>query len=127
MSSITGRSFSDGRLPFFEPGKRFSRFRIVERIGGGGMGDVYKEEDGGGVIALKILKPSDEGHQQSVLRFERELVLARRVKHPNVLRCARDGRCRWRPLHLYGLTFTVKTCANSSRPLKGSRGVTSSE
>ncbi len=48
------------------------------------MGDVYKAEDGGRVIALKILKPSDEGHQQSVLRFERELVLARRVKHPNV-------------------------------------------
>ena len=63
------------------------RFRIVRRLGGGGMGDVYEAEDLelGTVVALKSIRP-DRVNAASLERFKREILLARRVTHPNICR-----------------------------------------
>ncbi len=64
------------------------RFRILRRIGRGGMGEVYAADDLqlGEVIALKLLSPNLWRDASAVQRFKVETQLARRVTHPNVCR-----------------------------------------
>ncbi len=62
------------------------RYRIVERLGEGGMGAVYSAHDLelDDVVAIKVLKPTAGG--ETLSRFKREIRIARRVLHPNVCR-----------------------------------------
>ncbi|HEY1938494.1 MAG TPA: protein kinase [Candidatus Angelobacter sp.] len=64
------------------------RFRIVNLIGRGGMGEVYKawDEELEDHIALKTLRLEISTHELFTSRFRRELQLARKVTHPNVCR-----------------------------------------
>ncbi|MFL6199179.1 MAG: protein kinase domain-containing protein [Thermoanaerobaculia bacterium] len=64
------------------------RYRIVELLGVGGMGMVYKAEDEelGLPVALKVLRPDLARDGRRLERFKQELVLARQVSHPNVVR-----------------------------------------
>jgi serine/threonine-protein kinase len=64
------------------------RYEILEIVGAGGMGIVFKAHDRqvDGVVALKLLKPEVLGDPQHLERMKREIQLARRVTHPNVLR-----------------------------------------
>jgi serine/threonine protein kinase/Flp pilus assembly protein TadD len=74
----------------FVPGDLLAeRFRVVQLLGRGGMGEVYEAEDlrvSGERIALKILRPEISGNEEHLARFRREMQLARRVTHRNVCR-----------------------------------------
>jgi hypothetical protein len=73
----------------FIPGKVLAgRYRVVERVGQGGMGEVYRAEDLklGQQVALKFLPAGlDQDHEKRE-RFFSEVRLARQISHPNVSR-----------------------------------------
>ena len=73
----------------FAPGQLFGdRYTVIEEIGAGGMGQVYKALDRklGKPVALKLIRPHVAARSGAPERFRRELALAREVTHPNVCR-----------------------------------------
>ena len=87
----TGWLSSSGAIDHgrFEPGTLLDgRYRIVERLGRGGMGEVYRADDLklGQPVALKFLPPDVDKDPARLTQLHTEVRMARQVSHPNVCR-----------------------------------------
>ena len=75
-----------------EIGQKLGRYHIIKLLGLGGMGAVYRawDEELGVAVAVKIVRPEiatdPDAARDLEKRFKRELLLARQVTHPNVVR-----------------------------------------
>jgi serine/threonine protein kinase/Tfp pilus assembly protein PilF len=73
----------------FSPGDKFgTRYRIVEEIGRGGMGRIYKAKDQelDITVALKMIRPAYSSNPRFIQRFKEETLLSRSISHENVIR-----------------------------------------
>jgi serine/threonine-protein kinase len=69
------------------------RYRILDKIGAGAMGAVYKAEDMATkrLAAIKLLSPDRQSNAEYVARFQREARMATRIAHPNAVRTFDTG------------------------------------
>jgi hypothetical protein len=84
----------------FEPGTLLaSRYRIISRLGKGGMGEVFRADDImlGQPVALKFLSESATGNVSLLTRFYDEVRIARQITHANVCRVYDIGEVEGQP------------------------------
>ncbi|RPJ86112.1 MAG: serine/threonine protein kinase, partial [Acidobacteria bacterium] len=89
-----------------EPGTVFAgRFRVISRLGAGGMGEVYRADDLrlAQPVALKFLSPDLAANERALKLFESEVRLSREVTHPNVCRVHDIGEAEGR--HFLSMEF----------------------
>ena len=85
----TGPTGPSGGPAAIGPGTSLAdRYEILESLGEGGMGAVYKARDVelDRIVALKVIRPELARNADILQRFKRELVLSRQVTHRNVIR-----------------------------------------
>ncbi|MBZ5640452.1 MAG: tetratricopeptide repeat protein, partial [Acidobacteriia bacterium] len=88
----TSSALAGGAAPSYEalrPGSRLgNRYAILSVLGEGGMGAVYKAQDLGlqRTVALKVIRPALAARPSVLERFKREILLASKITHKNVVR-----------------------------------------
>ena len=69
--------------------KKLGNYELLERLGGGGMGDVYKarHQQFGRQRAVKVIKPQfvESGHREVIRRFYNEIKAVGALEHPNIV------------------------------------------
>ena len=71
---------------FLSPGSKLAHYEVLEPIGKGGMGEVYRARDGklGRDVAIKILPEEFSQDQERLARFEREARILAQLDHANI-------------------------------------------
>ena len=69
------------------PGTRFGSYEILQRLGAGGMGEVYRAKDTrlDREVAIKTLSLDSGSHPEALSRFEQEARSASALNHPNIV------------------------------------------
>lgn len=80
-------SMSSSEQSALSPGARFGRYEILQQLGAGGMGEVYRAKDTrlDREVAIKTLSLERCSHPDSLLRFEHEARAASSLSHPNIV------------------------------------------
>src|SRR5829696_9887252 len=103
------------------------RYRIIRRLGSGGMADVYCAEDTqlGREVALKLLHPRFAEDSEFVERFRREASSAAGLQHPNVVQVYDRGE--WEGTYYIAMEYlegrSLKQVVRDEGPLAPARAI----